>query len=673
MREDEDQGTERDKAKDKGAMGLLALERLVGDIQFQPQWRLQSDKCADYYDGWQLSASRIAEMEDAGMPVSVTNLIGRAVNSALGMEAKNRLNWKLSSDDDAFLDVAAALNTKLAEAQRETYADMAMSDAYRSQLIAGVGFCEVSRNPDPLEYPYRVEEIHRNEIWWDWRARRKDLKDARWMVRQRWIDLDEALDRFPDHAQQLEWSLGAGPMVNALHLDGMRLKELERGSETARTFRVSRDEWFDGDRKRVRMYEVWYKVPKRMTVMVMRDGRRLPFNAKNPAHAAAAANGLVELLTGPSYEIRQALYAGPFRLMDRPTERRSYPYIPFWCYRTDRDRAPYGIVDGMISPQEEYNERRSKLLWLLRTAQVIVDDDALSTKYNNFLDLAREAMRPDATIILNPHRRNANGLQINHQQSLAAEQVSVMGDAKQLIQEVPGIFGSMMGDGPTGASGLAINSLVEQSLVALGETNDNYRMGRRLVGEALVELMVEDMQRPDMQISVGYGKSKRVVVLNTFDPEDQPVNHVKAAPLKTALEDLPSTPAARMQQQQEVGKVLQSVGNDQSARAVLVPAFIEATDLPGKDEMAQWLRQQTGVPQPGETDRPNPEAEAMRKEALEMQKALADAELKNKIADAAYKMTQAELNAAKVMQIKAEVNAANEDEMIASVMQEALA
>ena len=60
------------------------------------------------------------------------NLIQRTINGALGQEAKTRLAWKASADTGAFSEVAAAMNDRLHEFQREAKTDMAISEAYSS-------------------------------------------------------------------------------------------------------------------------------------------------------------------------------------------------------------------------------------------------------------------------------------------------------------------------------------------------------------------------------------------------------------------------------------------------------------------------------------------------------------------------------------------------------------
>lgn len=643
-----------DLASDQDAMAMDALALLMEDMRLQPQWRDRANTCADFYDGWQLSQSRISDMDDVGMPVSVTNLIGRTVNGALGMEAKTRLSAELKSDDDEWLEVATAVQSRLFEAQRESYADMAISDAYKDQMLA-VGWVEVSRQPDPLLFPYRVDHVHRNEIWWDWRCRRKDLMDARWLVRQRWGDLDEMQTSMPKHKDLFASIVGDRGRIGDL-VDMEESIRLSNRIDTVRsTFRVNQDEWLDLGRKRIRLFEVWYRMPIRVTVMIDRNGLRRRFDRTNPLHDVAARQGLVRLVEGPSTMLRQAIFAGPYRLRDvAKPDQRNFPYIPFWGYRRDKDRAPYGIVDGMISPQEEYNERRSKLLWMLRAGQVFVDNDALDTSYNNYLDLAREILRPDATIVLNAARRKEMGVRVDHNLQLAAEQVTVMQDAKQLVQEVPGIYSTMLGDAPSGVtSGLAINSLVEQSLVALGEMNDNYRMGRRCVFEALVDLLVQDMKTPNMQVKTGKGRTAKTIILNTFDPTTkEPLNMVAAASLKCGLEEMPSTPAARMQLQQDLGKALQSAGGDPDVVAVMTPAIIRATDIPNKDDMADWLCRRKGIPLPGEAEQQQQGQDDGAKQAQAMQMQEFQAKLAKISADIEAVKARAELDKAKTAQVR---------------------
>lgn len=611
----------RDFARGDRGMELTQLERVLSDMEHEPQWRDISNKCADYYDHKQTSAERRHQSELTGERNVVINLVQRTINGALGQEAKTRLNWKCDADTAAFGDVAAVMSERLHELQREAKSDMAISEAYSSMLRTGIGWVEVSRDPDPLAYPYRIRSVHRNEVWWDWRAKEADKSDAKWMLRQRWVDLDDAKESFPEFRELLEMGCNAGPITDAMARTILTSDTFESIHQHRRSFSRTQEEWLDNSvRKRVRFYSVYYKRPIQATALVM-GTKRVRFNPKNPVHVALMQRGVAKVMKGPSYELRHAMFAGPFRLFDVPLAGRRFPLIPFVCYSADDDFSPYGLVHGMIEPQDEFNERRSRLLWLLKAKQVFVDNDALDGKFNTLHDLAMEVMRPDAVFVLNANRRNADALRVQTNAQLQAEQVNVMQDAKQLIMDVPGLYSALLGSNSDGVkSGVALNSLVEQSVTSLGETSDNYRMARRDVGDAAMALIAEDLSEPNMQMTVGTDKRQRPVVLNGWTPDGLPMNHVEDAAVRVALGDVPSTPAFRGQQQVFLSQAIQSVGNDPIARAVLVPALLEAGDLEHRHEYAKWMRQKAGVPEPDEIN--DERAQAAQQQAAQQQAAL---------------------------------------------------
>lgn len=685
-----DQSDSRDLAGRSGGMPLVELERVLGDIENEPNWRPQSDKCADYYDHKQSDAARLQRARETGEPMVTINLIQRTINGALGQEAKSRLNWKVSPDSDAFGDVAAVLNEKLHEAQRESKIDMAISEAYSSMLRTGIGWVEVARASDPLSYPYRVTAVHRNEVWWDWRAKLSDLSDAQWMVRQRWADLAEVQTLFPEHKQLLEYGCHNGPITDAMaRTILMSSGEFEDIHSTRRSFSRAQEEWLDHSlRKRVRLYNVYYKQHKQVIALVS-GTKRIQFNPRNPFHVALVMKGGAKLMKGPSYTMRRAMFAGPFRLYDEELPGRHFPLVPFICYRADDDNSPYGLVHGMIEPQDEYNQRRSRLLWLLKAKQIFVDSDALDERFNNLVDLAKEAMRPDAMFVLNKMRQRPDGLRIESNPQLGAEQSVVMEDAKILIQDVPGLYSPQFGSNRVGAeSGVALANLTEMSTASLGETSDNYRTSRQLVGDAVVCEISQDHKEPDMPVKVGSGKRQRMVVLNTRDEAGLPVNTVEDAQIKTALGDVPATPAYKQQQQILLGQALQSTGGDPHAMAVLLPSMLEASDLEHRHEYAKWLRQQKGVPEPG--DLADEQQEAAREQANAAQQAKvaqfqerdANAEIAKKEAEAALAATkqaltqmQTLLAQAQAMKTAAEAEAIatqpTEDELISSALERA--
>lgn len=652
----------RDKAK--GGFDMRSLERLVKDCGEQPStWRARSDLCHAYYDGKQLTEEQRLAAEAEELAPRSTNLIGRVVNSILGSEARNRSDIRIDADSDELGDVVDVLNPAMKEAQRETYADMAVSTAYAGQVKGGVGWVEVSRDMDPLNYPYRVREVQRSEMWWDWHSKDFLLRDARWMVRSQWHDLDELEASMPEHRFILRMLVNSwnGWAENALVQDTDSIEAATRAFDDFRRFNVRSTEWLDSIRKRVRLYEVWYKVPAHAVVMKLGPTRTILFDPKNALHQMAVQRGLVKLQKVLTRQIRKAIFAGPYRLYDEGTTKRNFPYIPFFAFRDDKDYSPYGLIDGMISPQDEYNERRLRIQWLLKARQILVDNDALDGAYNNLEDLADEAQRPDMVLVRNPARRNANGVEILSNLSLQKEQVDVMQDAKMLIQDVPGVYGSQLGQAQGGVTAnSAMQTLVEQGSIAMGELNDNYRNSRRMVFENLLDLTVEDHCEAELRVMVGIGASRRQVVLNTFDEKGMPKNMVKDAPIRVGLSDAPTTPAARMAQQVQLTEIIKSLGNNPQAAAVLIPPFIEASplDTETRRQAVEDFRQAMGMPPGGDKASRAAAAQVQSQKAQEaqaaqqaQQKAMLD-ELHAKVAKL---MSDAELNVAKTKEIEANI------------------
>lgn len=626
--------------QDAGGLPLITLEHWVSDIRNQPPWRTLSDRCADYYDGNQVTQEQRDENDNAGMATIQANIIRPVVDVVLGMEAKTRQDWRVSADSAEFADVAEVQSAKLFEAEREARADRACSDAYAGQIKAGLHWVEVGRSMDPFEYPYRVRAIHRREIWWDWRSKEPDLSDARYLLRRRWVDRDELIAFFPEQAQLIN-TIGMGliPFSRIDTLNDAYTETLVNAHQ--REMRTSLDEldWRDLERDRLCLGELWYRTWHRG--MVIKVGNRvIPVDTKNPYIAAAIALRKVKIQPAVYSKLRLSWWIGPHRLADVETKQRRFPYVPFWGFREDLTGAPYGLIKSMLDPQDEYNARRSKLMWLLSAKRVKVDDDALNTDYNDFKALQREASRPDAMIVMNSKRRTGSDVVFETDFGLATQQFEVMHDAQALLQQTAGVYQAMMGQQSNASSGLAINSLVEQGAITLAEVNDNFRFGRRMVGQLLMDLIVEDIGGDEFTMSVGDDSAARVITLNQRLKDGSIVNDLMRARTRVALEDVPSTPAYRMQIMQMLSQLTN--GMPDNVKAILSPMFIEATDLPQRREAAAQIRKALGIVDPkAMTPDQRDQAEKMLEEQQRKQQEAQDAQLRALNATAAEKEARA--------------------------------
>lgn len=571
------------------------VEMFLREIKHQPHWRREADRACDYYDNNQLSPETVEKLKDRGQPPLITNIIKPTIDTVLGLEAKSRSDWRVrpEDDDECEDDLAEALSVKLKHAEIESRADRAVSDAYAGQIKAGLGWVEVAREPDPFKCPYRVRYVHRREIFWDWRAEQPDLSDARYLIRRRWLELEHAIALMPQYATLFRMTTGGWAGFDPLLEQDSRLVQ---SWEIERDTRIAAVDWRDIQRMRICLYEIWYRKWVRGYVMTLPNGTTIEVDFNNPRHQEAIVAGIAKVKQATFQKVRLAWYTGPHFLYDVPSPYKhgQFPYVPFFGHREDLTNVPYGLIRTMISPQDEVNARKSKMLWSLNSRRVIADGDAV-LDHNK---AAAEVSRPDAYIIMNANRKPTSTFRVEPGGDLAAQQFQVMQEAKQEIAEASGIHKSMQGQQSGASSGLAINSLIEQGMNTLAEINDNFRYARRLVGEMLFELVKEQLLQGPAKAVIGDGKSKKVIVFNqqAIDQQTgQPVliNDVAKVKAKVVLDDVPSTPTYKMQQLQMLTEITKSL--PPQLQGFIIDFIIEATDVPNRHVIADRLRTAVGI------------------------------------------------------------------------------
>ncbi len=601
-------------SKPSDVLSVEKLEKWLDELRNQPRWRLVADKECDYYDGNQLDADTLELMESRGQAPIIDNLIQPTINAVLGMQAKSRVDTRVAPEaGETNTDVAEALSLKLKQSGETARADRAKSDAYAEQIKVGIGWVEVARNADPFKPLIRYRHIHRREIFWDWRAKEPDLSDARYLVRRKWMDEDVLLTAFPGSADFIRAAL-SGRSNWDIELTGANLMTRGMDSDVTTGFSVSTEqyEWMNVTRKRLCVYEVWYRVHVQGQIVKLPNGRTIEFNEDDPQHQQAFYAGLIQPMPAAFDRVRVAFYIGPHLVDDRasPYRHRHFPYVPFFGFREDRTGIPYGLIRSMMSPQDEINARKAKMYWLINAKRVMATEGAV-TDHNV---AAEEVARPDAYVIVS--NKTNESFKVEENQQLAAEQFKVMQEAKESIQSNVGVHNATLGRDSGATSGLAINSLVEQDSITLAELNDNFNMAARQADELHLSLIIEDLSDTEDEsvIVEDDGGKKREIILNqkTQDPETgMPViiNDVTKINVSVVLADTPTTPTFRNQQLNQMSDVMKAL--PPNVQAMLLPLYLEATDLPQRKKMAEIINKGLGL---SEEDGDDPEKQQMKQQ-----------------------------------------------------------
>lgn len=593
-------GNAQQTPKGDEPLSIHEWQSIVREAYNQVPWRAQADKEADYADGNQLDSELLRRQQKLGIPPAKENIIGPAIAAVCGYEAKTRTDWRVTPDGDPDgQDVADALNYRLNQAERHSKADRALSEAFRPAISVGLGWVEVSRPSDPFEYQYRCRYVSRNEVWWDMKAQEPDLKDARWLVRRRWVDRDLGARTFPEHAE-LIMRMQSGWVADfaAEEHEGGKSTGLYAAADHERGWTVQEDAWYNDENKQVCISEVWYRRWVQVLVLkVRKTGRVVEFDQNNAMHVAAVQSGVGKLERATVSRIRRAYWMGPHQLHDSPSPYpfKHFPYVPVWCYREDTTGVPYGMVRDMLFPQDSLNSTIAKLRWGLGAARTERTKGAVDMPDDVF---RRQIARPDADIVLNASHMNQPGarFEVKRDFQLNGQHFQLMQDSRAAIERVSPITPSLRGQQGTATSGLQEQTQLEQSTTTLAGPMDMFKEARQQVGEMLMALIIEDIGKEETTVVIEGDtiNPARTVVLNK--PEQDPAtgiaylsNDIHRTKLLVAMEDVPSSPGFRAQQLNAMTETTKSLPAEE--QRVMVPFMVDLMDLPRKKQVVEALRE----------------------------------------------------------------------------------
>ena len=376
--------------------------------------RLLAQRDRDYYDEKQLTAEEEASLKKRGQPVVVYNRIKRKVNAMMGIEKQSRKDPKAYPRNPADEDAAKAATDAIRFVCEASRWEDKRSEGAKDLAIEGtcaimVGVKQGREGPDP-----DLLRIAWDRLYYDPASSEFDFADAAYMGVVIWMDLDEAVRKYPDAKEALEgtWS---------------RAKDTETYDDKPK-FGL----WADYKRRRIRVCEHYYKT----------DGWQFCIFTQ--------AGFVVEPQASP--------YIGDDGEPECPIKAVSL-YI-------DRDNNRYGEVRTMIGPQDEINKRRSKALHIINTRQVRVSP---ATGLDPAV-IRKELARPDGVFV-----GDQGDVEVLQTQDMAAANLQMLQEAKNEI-DLLGPNAALAGKGGQDQSGRAILAQQQGGMIETATYLDRLRV-----------------------------------------------------------------------------------------------------------------------------------------------------------------------------------------------------
>ena len=188
--------TKRDPEDDK----VLKVRNCHADAKKQQRsWRVEAIESYDFDAGRQWSEVDRSTLESDERPIVTFNRISPYFDAVSGTEINNRQQIKYLArtlDDGRDTEI---LTAAVKWATDTTNAHDEESDSFRDMLITGMGWIETrmeyDEDPDGKIVMERIDPL---EMAWDPRARKRNLQDANWLQRTKWLSKEDIKDRWPD-------------------------------------------------------------------------------------------------------------------------------------------------------------------------------------------------------------------------------------------------------------------------------------------------------------------------------------------------------------------------------------------------------------------------------------------------------------------------------------------
>jgi hypothetical protein len=166
----------------------------------QRDWRNEAKENYDFYAGRQWTDDEQAEMEEQLRPPITFNRIQPMVAAVKGQFINNRLEMRYYPREQGDVQVNEMLTGAAQWADDECDAEDELTEVFEDLCITGMGWSEtrISYDEDMDGKIHTAERVSPLEMYWDHTAKRKNLGDAKYLMRGRWISRKEAETRWTE-------------------------------------------------------------------------------------------------------------------------------------------------------------------------------------------------------------------------------------------------------------------------------------------------------------------------------------------------------------------------------------------------------------------------------------------------------------------------------------------
>ena len=494
---------------------LLHAERFNYAADHHRDWAEPAKQAVQYYEGNQYTAADRAKLDSEGRPDITINKIKPLVNLVQGYFINNTTDiaYLPGHDGSGTQRLADALTHTSKQISQISHLPWVDSQVFMDGLLTGRGYFDFRLDFHPNDFGQGVWTAGDPfATYLDPDGDDYDPEKWNWIFESRWISIDEVEAVWGRRIHELIKPLANGHSFSDVpsHLyDGE--EEItpwrsfggeEDSSRGWRAFSDSLFDWVDTARKNIRLIDTQHYVYVHRWLFVdLETGyrREIPEHWSreriNRVLAYAVSNGdPVTVVRRMVRKVRWTQMIGDILVYDDWSPYSTFTKIPFFPYfRRGKTR---GMVEDLISPQDEINKRRSARLNIIGRSSNggwIYAEGSFNPQQKDNLEQFGSApgAQIEYRVVRLPGGRVAPEPKQIQPSIPPVAMAQLEEEAENDLVEISGINRSALGQIDTVQSGRAIEARQRQAIVGLEGMIANWTMTKQIAGKKQLEVIQE--------------------------------------------------------------------------------------------------------------------------------------------------------------------------------------
>ena len=599
-----------------------------------------------FYQGKQWSEDDLKKLSEAKRPALTLNMILPTINTVLGEQINTRVDIAFKPKRTGTQAIADALTKVALHIRDNNNFQWQETQVFQDGLITGRGYYDVRMDFDEdVRGEVKIRSLDPSEVVLDIEGKEYDPATWRQVFTYSWQTLDDIKETYGQKYADKLRHLG----INGQHYgrDSIVLDEVrDTFGDTDSTLDHYNVDQGEGDKtiRSIRVVERQHRMAHMQKFFVdyrTGDMSPIPESWEEDKILQVQSQFGLGIIKKMGSKIRWTITADSVVLYDEWSLYDDFTVVPYFAYF--RRGKPFGLVENLISSQEQLNKTSSQELHIVNTTANSGWTYEDGTLVN--MDEHELAQRGAETGLILVHSRGSQAPQKISPNQIPTGLDNISKKANQHIRQISGVNDAMLGDSRADVSGVAMQEKQARGQVQIQVPLDNLAKTRNLVGSRILKLIQkfyteERVYRITNETRPELGEEEMVV--NEMAPDGSILNDLTIGRYDVVITTLPSrenydeTQFANALQMREMG--------------VMVPdhIIIEHSSLERKHEIAELLKQMGGFMPPTE------EEQQMMQWQQEMQMKATELELGKLESELGEIQARAQLQMAKADQISGE-------------------